>query len=111
MPDVLQLPESLIEAQRAVDRAWAEVEDHRKSVNARRRADAAKAGREPDPARPWAGPELDPWTEADDARHEELLAAARAAAEARQEALAAAGLGGGYDVVQALHLAARAAAV
>lgn len=39
----VDLPEPLIDAQRAADRAWADVEEHRKAVNARRRADAAQA--------------------------------------------------------------------
>ncbi|SEO84089.1 hypothetical protein [Actinacidiphila rubida] len=110
MPEI-DLPQPLIDAQRTVDRAWAEVEDHRKSVNARRRAAAATEGRQADDARPWTGPALDPWTQADDDEHERRMATARAAAEARQAALTAAGLGSGYTIVQALHLAARPATV
>lgn len=103
----IDLPEQLVQAQRAVNRAWAEVEAHRRDVDARRRRDAAAEGARPDEARPWSGPALPPWTDAENARHEELMAAVMAAADARQAALDAAGLGAGYTVVQALHVKAR----
>lgn len=100
-------PDDLVAAQRRVDAAWAAVEAHRKGVDERRRGEARAAGARPDDARPWAPAPLPPWTEADDTRHAELMAEARAAAEARHAALAASGLGDGYEVVQGLHRAAR----
>lgn len=70
------------------------------AVTARRRAE----GR-PEPGRPWAG--LASWTLVETAEYDRLHAAAVAAAEARWSALDEASLGHGYDVVQALHLAAQ----
>lgn len=102
MAEVVDLPEQLVDAQRAVDAAWAAVEQCRKSVTARRRADG-----QPEPGRPWAG--LAPWIPEETAEYDRLHASAIRAAEARRAAIDAAGLGHGYDVVQALHLAAQRA--
>jgi hypothetical protein len=102
MPDI-EFPPDLVAAQRRADAAWAAVEEHRKAVDAARRAEAVE-----DRDRPkWASPELRPWTAEESARHEELMAEVREAAEARSAALSASGLGTGQDVVKALHAAAR----
>ncbi|MFI1096676.1 hypothetical protein [Streptomyces sp. NPDC020917] len=106
MPDA-EFPDPLIELQKRSDLAWAEVEAHRRDVDGRRHRDAQVEGAEADPARPWAGPDLPPWTEAEDARHEELMAAARTAADELRRALAESGLGGGAEVVRGLRRAAR----
>lgn len=96
-------PPNLVDLQRHVNTAWAEVEAHRIAVDAQRREEA-----EPDNDRPkWASPALRLWSDEEDARHAELMAAVVAAAEARSKALAESGLGDGYDVVQDLHAAAR----
>jgi hypothetical protein len=106
MPDA-EFPETLVELQRRSDQAWAEVEAHRRDVDGRRHRDAQAEGAAPDQARPWAGPALRPWTEAEDARHEELMAAARTAGEELHSALAESGLGGGAEVLRGLRKAAR----
>jgi hypothetical protein len=103
MPDI-EYPSDVIAAQQAVDGAWAAVEAHRREVDAARREETPDERGRPG----WVARPLRPWTEAEDARHAELLAAARKAAEVRRAALAASGLGEGYDVVQGLHAAARA---
>lgn len=89
------LPEDVIQLQRTAHAAWAAVEDHRKAVDARRRADAA------------GGP-LRPWTPGEDARHEQLMAAVRQAQQDLHAAVdAEEGLDRGYEIVQGLHKAAR----
>lgn len=98
-------PPALVDLQRRAQAAWAAVEAHRLAVDARRREEA-----EPDTDRPkWASPALRLWTEEEDARHAELMAAVLEAEQARHAALAESGLGHGYDVIQDLHAAARQA--
>ncbi|MBY8878631.1 hypothetical protein [Actinacidiphila acidipaludis] len=101
-----EFPDALVELQRRSDQAWADVEAHRRDVDGRRHRDAQSEGAGPDPARPWAGPALPPWTETEDARYEELMAAARTAGEELHRALADSGLGGGAEVVRGLRKAA-----
>lgn len=103
----IDLPEQLVQAQRAVDAAWSAVAAHRAAVTARRRADAAGAGAEPDSRRPWAGVPLPWWTGDERARYDELHAVVVAAAESRRAVIDRSGLGHGADVVAALHAAAR----
>jgi len=101
MTDIV-LPPDLIALQRAVYTAEAAVEAHRRRVDARRRAEAVVVKDGPRPTLP-------PWSPAEDAEHERLMAELRVAAEARRAGLLASGLGGAYDVVQALHREARQA--
>lgn len=56
----------------------------------------------------WGRRALRPWTEAENAEHARLLGVATEAAQALRAGVADAGLGHGYDTVQALHKAARA---
>jgi hypothetical protein len=95
-----EYPEHLVDLQRRVHAAWAEVEAHRKDVDAERQADPR--------AETKLGPALREWTTGEDAEHARLLGEATQAAGALRQALADAGLGHGYDVVQGLHKAARA---
>lgn len=107
-------PPDLVDLQRASTAAWDAVEAHRKGVDARRVADAdaadeairAAGGRVEEVPR-WGRRALPPWTDAEDARHAELLAAAKAAAEALRAGIRDAGLDGGYTVTQGLKDAAR----
>jgi len=99
-------PDHLVDLQRASTAAWVEVEQHRKTVDAKRRREAA--GGVVDEHRPWGSVPLRPWTDAEDARHAELLDAARAAAEELRQGIRDAGLDGGYTVTQGLKDAARA---
>lgn len=90
----------LIELQRAANGAWAAVEAHRRGVDGQRRADPRVVvieGQEP---------MLRPWTPAEDAEHERLMAAARTAQEAVRAGLIA-GPGLAYEAVQGLKNAAR----
>jgi hypothetical protein len=104
MPDI-EYPAELVELQKRSNAAWVAVEDHRKAVDAVRRAEAT-----PEKDRPkWMSPDLRPWTETESAAHEVLMAEVRAASEARSAALTVSGLGTGHDVVQGLHAAAREA--
>jgi hypothetical protein len=96
-------PPALVDLQRRVHAAWDAVEAHRLAVDALRLEEA-----EPDADRPKWSPARRPWTDEESARHEELMAAALDAAQARRRALAESGLGDSYDVVQDLHAAARA---
>ena len=109
MSDAPSFPESLVDLQRASTAAWDEVEAHRKRVDEKRRQEAAASGARRDELRPWAPVALREWTPAEDAEHERLLDAARAAAEALRAGIADAGLDGGYEVTQGLHKAAREA--
>jgi hypothetical protein len=98
MPDIA-IPPDLVDLQRRANAAWAAVEEHRKEVDQKRR-DAPRVvvdGRET----------LRDWTPDENAVHARLMAEVTAAADARLAGLAAAGLGTDYDVVQALHAAAR----
>jgi hypothetical protein len=114
----IDFPADLIDLQRASHRAWAEVEQHRKTVDAARVADAdaadeaRRAAGERIPEIPkWGRRTLRPWTEAEDAEHDRLLTAAREAAEALRARLLAFETPAGasrYDVTQQLHKAARA---
>ncbi|SEO08601.1 hypothetical protein SAMN05216267_10172 [Actinacidiphila rubida] len=106
MPEA-ELPDALVALQKRCDQAWADVEAHRRDVDGRRHRDAQAEGAEADPSRPWAGPALRPWNDAEDARHEELTAAARAAGEELRRALAESGLGGGAEVLRGLRASAR----
>jgi hypothetical protein len=103
MPDI-DLPAALVDVQRRCDAAWAAVEAHRAAVDAARRAEGVPVKDAPK----WVPPTLKEWTAEEDAEHARLMAEVTAAAEARHAALTASGLGAGYDVVQALHKAARA---
>jgi len=94
-------PSDLVDLQRRVHAAWDAVEAHRKAVNADRKATATPG------AERHSQPVLRLWTEEEDARHAELMAAVREATDARRAALAGSGLGASYDVVQDLHAAAR----
>jgi hypothetical protein len=82
------------------------VESYRKGVDAARRAEALASGAQADEHRPWARPPLRSWTDAEHAEFERLHDAAGEAVQARHAALAASGLGAGYEVVQELHAAA-----
>ncbi|MEV6013813.1 hypothetical protein AB0M29_44715 [Streptomyces sp. NPDC051976] len=106
----IDFPYSLVELQKRSHQAWADVERHRKEVDARRVADAderdaqARAvGERVEALATWQRRQLPPGTPAEDERHGELMAAVTAAAEALRAALVEAGLGNGYDVVQELH--------
>lgn len=103
-----EFPPALVDLQIASTAAWDAVEQHRKQVDAERRAEAAASGARPDETRPWGAIPLRPWTDAEDARHAELLAAARGAAEALRAGILAAGLTPDYATTQGLKDAARA---
>jgi hypothetical protein len=121
----INFPPELVSAQVTVNQAWAAVEQHRKKVDARLAAEAAKAdaadeagtaGEPPAPAPPQGRRTLPPWTAEDDAAHLELMARVLAASEHRAAALSEF-IGRGdqgdrshADVVQLLHDAARQAA-
>jgi hypothetical protein len=114
MPDIT-FPPDLVDLQRRSHEAWAAVEAHRKTVDARRvtEADAADAARVAAGERlaetpPWGRRTLPPWTEADDQEHARLMGEVLDAALALRAGIAGAGLDGGYDAVQGLHRAARA---
>lgn len=115
MPDI-DFPPALVDLQRRAHAAWAEVEAHRKGVDARRvaEADAADAtlraaNQRVEEVPKWGRRALPPWTEAEDQEHARLMADVTAAAAALRAGLAGAGLGTGYDTVQGLHAAARGA--
>jgi hypothetical protein len=99
----IEYPPTLIAAQKAVDAAWAAVEEHRKAVDADRRATAQPPGERHE------RPVMRPWTPAEDAEHEELMGAVRQAQEKVAAGLEAAGLSPTYDVVQGVKRAAHAA--
>jgi len=103
------LPEDLIQLQRAAHAAWAALEAYRRQVDAARTADRDAAGLPVwDPDRPWRRTLLRPWTAEEDARYAELQAAAVAAEEARRAAIdASETLKHDYNTVQGLHAAAR----
>jgi hypothetical protein len=101
-------PAPLIDLQKRSTAAWDAVEAHRKQVDEARRREADASGARRDELRPWASVPLRDWTDAEDAEHERLLAAARSAAQALRTGIRDAGLDGGYDVTQGLHKAARA---
>jgi hypothetical protein len=101
-------PPALVDLQRASTAAWDAVEAHRKGVDEARRREAAASGVKRDELRPWAPIALREWTEAEDARHAELLDAAREAAQKLRQGIRDAGLDGGYTVTQGLKDAARA---
>ncbi|SFF11222.1 hypothetical protein SAMN05216251_108205 [Actinacidiphila alni] len=105
MADDTDFPPELIAAQKRSHQAWAAVEEHRTAVDTARRAEAEPVKDAPK----WTSPHLRPWTEDEDARHEELMIEASAAAEALHVAIAAAGVGHAIDTIQGLHKAARAA--
>jgi hypothetical protein len=100
----IEFPPDLVDLQRASHAAWEAVEAHRKAVDSERRAGVPA---ETDPTRRWESPQLRPWTDGEDAEHARLMAVVRETAEQLRAGLAASGLGTGYDVVQALHKAAR----
>lgn len=104
-------PAPLVDLQRASTAAWDAVEAHRKSVDEKRRREADASGVKRDELRPWAPVALRPWTDAEDAEHERLLAAAREAAEALRAGVAEAGLKLDHETAQGLKNAARPAAV
>lgn len=96
------LPDDLIQLQRAAHAAWDDVEAHRKQVDAERRAAPRVVvieGQEP---------MLRPWTPEEDAEHQRLMQAARQAQQDLRAAVdAEEELGHGIEVVQGLHCAAR----
>lgn len=96
-----EIPDSVVVAQRAADVAWAAVEEFRKAVDADRRATAQPAGERHE------RPVLRPWSAEEDARFAELHAAAVRAAEARAEAMQAAGIASSYDAEVAIRAAVR----
>lgn len=100
-----QFPDDLIDLQRRAYAAWDAVESHRKSVDTRRRAQALP----PPGNEPWRTPALPPWTQEEDERHAELMAAARQAQEALAEGIARAGLAPTFEVTRDLRKAAREA--
>ncbi|MFJ2630810.1 hypothetical protein ACIO6U_02450 [Streptomyces sp. NPDC087422] len=104
MPDITY-PDDLIAAQKRSHQAWVDVQTHRMTVDAARRAEAGPVKDAPK----WMSPALREWTPEERERHAALMAEATAAADALHQALAASGLGASYDVVQGLHRAARAA--
>lgn len=96
-----EIPDVVVQAQRAVDKAWAAVEAHRKAVDADRRRTAQPATeRHPSPV-------LRPWTEAEDARYAELHAAAVRAAEHRAAVMAEHGVTSTWDTERAMRATAR----
>jgi hypothetical protein len=90
-------------AQRASDDAWAALQAYRESVNAARDSS-------PRVEHPKFGPVLRPWTTGEDAEYDRLHAAVVAAAEARSDALVAAGIVSTYDTEGEIRAAVRAAA-
>jgi hypothetical protein len=80
----------VLEAQRAFDSAWADVEGYRKKVDSDRRATAAI----PDGG---GRPQLRPWSEEENQGFAERFATAKAAGEARAAAMVEAGLASTYE--------------
>lgn len=107
-------PAPLVDLQRASTAAWAALEAYRREVDAARVADAdaadqaRRAAGERLPEVPsWGRRELRPWTPGEDAVFGRLRDAVRQAAEALRAGIQDAGQGGGYEVAQGLHAAAR----
>lgn len=96
-----EIPEVVVQAQRAVDAAWAAVEAYRREVDADRRATAQPPGER------HGLPVLRPWTDDENARYAVLHAAAVRAAEARAEAMQAEGVASTWDTERAIRAAAR----
>jgi hypothetical protein len=100
----IEFPSELVDLQRAADRAWAQLEAHRKQVDARRRQDTPDT-----PGRPgWVARPLRPWTEDEDEEHARLMGAAATAQEAVRAGIADAGLTPDVHTVQKLKQAAKA---
>ncbi|NUP46142.1 MAG: hypothetical protein HOW97_02330 [Catenulispora sp.] len=97
-----EIPDEVVQAQRVVDAAWAELAAFRKAVDADRRKTAQPPGER------HGLPVLRPWTDAEDARYAELHAAVVAASEARADAMRAAGIESTWDTERAIRAAARA---
>jgi hypothetical protein len=96
-----EIPDVVVQAQRAMDAAWAELEAYRKAVDADRRKTAQPA------TEGHRSPALRPWTEAEDARYAELHAAAVAAAEHRAAVMREHGVTSTWDTERAVRAAAR----
>jgi hypothetical protein len=98
MPDTHKDPFELhgkpevLDAQRAVDAAWARVEAYRMEVDT-----ARKAGAQP-PAERGERPGLRPWTPDEDAEFARLHSAAVAAGQERRRIINAAGLASGFEL-------------
>lgn len=96
-----EIPTEVAAAQRASDEAWAAVQAYRMQVDEQRRADPrVETGR---------GPMLRLWAPEEDAEYDRLHRAVMAAAEARRDAMVAAGIVSTYDVEVGIRTAARAA--
>jgi len=95
------LPDHLIQLQRAAHEAWDAVEAYRKQVDAARRAEAGPA-----PEAKWQMPQLRPWTDEENGEYDRLRQAAVDAQTALRAAIAESGLGHGIETVQGLHAAA-----
>jgi len=100
------LPDTLVDLQRSAHAAWAELEQHRQDVDATRERESHPQDKD---LPSWASRTLRPWTEAEDARHLELRAAALAAQEALRQGVVDAGLKQDADTVAQLHKQARTA--
>lgn len=99
----IEFPSELVDAQRAVDQAWADVEAHRKQVDSQRREDTPDT-----PGRPgWIARPMRPWTDTENTEHRRLMAAATAAQEAFAAAFATEGLRPDAATVQGLKNAAK----
>lgn len=98
-----EIPDEVAAAQHASDAAWAALQAYRQGVNAKRETD-------PRVEHPRFGPILRPWTTAEDAGYDQLHRAVVAAAEARRDAMVAAGIVSTYTVEGEIRAAAKAAA-
>jgi len=91
----------VIEAQRALETAWAKREAHRKAVN----ADRAKTEQAPEMA--WQSPIRRDWTDKESTTYDELHAAVLATAQARAEIMARHQVVSSWDSERALRAAVR----
>jgi hypothetical protein len=98
-----EIPPEVAAAQRASDEAWAALQAYRQQVDEQRRAD-------PRVEHPKFGPIVRPWTTAEDTEYDRLHRAVVAAAEARRDAMVAAGIVSTYDAEGEIRATARAGA-
>jgi hypothetical protein len=100
----MDIPASVVAAQRAFDQAWAALEAYRKGVDTDRRATA-----EP-PAERHGLPTLRPWTDDENREYDRLHTTALRASEARAEAMQAKGIASTWDTERAMRAAVRESA-
>lgn len=96
----MDIPEPVVAAQAAADKAWADVEAYRKQVDAQRAKDAKEET-------PRGEMVTQPWTDDENRKFIEKWKAAVAAARARREVMAAEGVPSTWDTERAIRAAVR----